>query len=65
MAPVTTAAERKRLWRRRHALPIPTETLSDEVFSYAQDPVMRALLMEEVALLEAALEQEGVEDDEA
>jgi hypothetical protein len=63
-----TNAERQRLWRKRHALPVPEwcrdllvlEAPAWETeFSYEQDPVMRALLMEEVAESEAEVEEVG------
>jgi hypothetical protein len=69
-----TNAEHQALWRKRHALPVPewqrdipeiqaTMNLED-VFSYADDPAVRALLMEELALLESEVEADGVGADE-
>jgi hypothetical protein len=65
-----TNAERQARWRKKHALPVPEwlrdipeiqATLSvEDVFSYSDDPVMRQLLMDEVALLEAEVEADGV-----
>jgi len=63
-----TNAERQRRWRQRHALPTPKWCRDclvleapplEDVFSYEKDPTMRELLMEEVALREAAVEEES------